>query len=95
MRYRSVAPEGLSTKVTIFGLKCVTTPPQTIKHAARYVDLGGGKVEIQTTAHGIESITEGECKNKEGVGEDQKHNNGVYAGNVTVTAKSGVSLAAT
>lgn len=76
--------EGIKNKITALKLACVLVPPQLVKHAVRYVDLENNKVEIQVTAHGFEIKTEGSCKNKEGVGENQIHSNGSYTGNITV-----------
>jgi hypothetical protein len=88
-------PKGTTTRVTIFNLACSRVPPQTLKHAVRYTgrsDTNPDGIEVQTTAHGYESITEGECKNKEGVGADQRHLNGVYTGNIIVHTPGGLTL---
>jgi hypothetical protein len=79
---KSGSCNGIEFKVTALGLKCITAPIQTIKHAAKYtntVTITREDLIIEATAHGIETTTTGVC------GEEKTHTNGGYTGSATVT----------
>ena len=87
---------GMTTTVTALELPCVLIPPQTIEHAVRYEELEEGSVEVDVTAHGIQSITETVCRGSEGANEtSQVHANGSYSGSIVLTTRNGLSLTTT